>query len=199
MAKDARVFEGYAARYELDLGGDVIEPGAFRQSLAELRAGRDIPLLDSHNPYSVRNVIGHVVSAKEDRRGLWAKIQVIEGVDGDELLHRIRGPGSPVSGLSIGYNVPRGGAQEREDGVRVLNEIEWHELSVTAFPMNLLARIQSVEGEPTRAAAGGAVRPPAESRDEDQDDEPDEDGQVGPPDMDQLDRLRLARLRTRVA
>src|SRR5689334_18254856 len=71
---DARTFEGLASTWDLDLGGDVIHQGAFKKSLAEWKSsGKVLPLLDSHNYFSVLSAVGKLEAAKETKAGLWTK------------------------------------------------------------------------------------------------------------------------------
>jgi HK97 family phage prohead protease len=146
-----REFEGYASTHDLDLGGDRILPGAYEATLRAWRSGRVIPLLDSHDHGgTVRSVLGHVVDLKTDDRGLWAKFHVVDGMDGGELLNRLRA--GSLSGLSIGYRIPPGGASEGDDGARELSAVDVREVSACAFPMNEAARVLAVGGEPTAVA-----------------------------------------------
>ena len=47
---DLGQFQGYAATFgNTDLGNDVVDPGAFKQSLLASRGGK-VPILDHHNP-----------------------------------------------------------------------------------------------------------------------------------------------------
>ena len=161
--KNSRTFEGLAASYALDLVGDVISPGAFQKSLAEWRAGAySVPLVDNHRYDSVRRVLGHMVDAEERSAGLWARFEVVESPNGDELLTQIKS--GSVGSLSIGYHTIRS-EPVQVDGVRVrdLKEIRLNEVSAVVFPANPKALIDrsSVKfagarlAPTTRSAAGG--------------------------------------------
>ena len=66
-------FQGYAAMFgNVDLGNDVVEPGAFEQSLTETGGGK-IPILDHHNP---AQQIGWNLEAREDSIGLFVRGQL---------------------------------------------------------------------------------------------------------------------------
>ena len=95
-------------------------------------------------------MLGHVIQLQEQEHGLYAKFKVVQGVDGDELLNRLRA--GSVSGLSIGYTVPLGGSKRLPGGGRELSTIDLREISAVVFPMCETARITSVEGEKTAAA-----------------------------------------------
>lgn len=145
--EQARTFEGMAAAFSQDLGGDVILPGAFKRTISDWkRSGRILPLLDSHGmggQGGVRAVIGKVLDAKEVSDGVWSKSQLIEGPDGDEVLRRVKG--GYVDGLSIGYKAIQTKAPTEEEQLRgiwrFLKEVAWKELSVCIWPMNPDARI----------------------------------------------------------
>lgn len=143
----ARTFEGLASTWDLDLGGDVIERGAFEETLDEWReSGRVLPLLDSHNWFSVRDAVGRLTDAEETDEGLWTQWKIVPGRDGDEILQRLRpdeDDGQPfIDSMSIGY-VPTRWEFDEETGIRTLKEVELHEVSLVLFPMNPEARIDS--------------------------------------------------------
>jgi phage head maturation protease len=50
-----------------------------------------------------------------------------------------------IRGLSIGYDVPAGGAPIDDAGVRNLSELKLWEVSIVTFPMNEAATISSVK------------------------------------------------------
>lgn len=137
----ARTFEGLASTWDLDLGMDVIHPGAFADTIKEWkRSGKTMPLLDSHNYGSVLSVVGKLVDAKETKAGLWTKWEVIGGDDGDKILERLRA--GVIDSMSIGY-VPKAfdfSEEEDDDGpgmlVRNLRKVELKEVSLVVFPMN---------------------------------------------------------------
>jgi HK97 family phage prohead protease len=150
LDEEARTFEGLASTWDRDLGDDVIKPGAFKKTIRDWKAaGRVLPLLDSHNWFSVRDAVGKLIDAKEVDEGLWTKWRIVPGADGDEIMHRLRsdeeGGGPFVDSMSIGYRAIKWEMDEDEDGIeiRVLKQIELHEVSLVLFPMNPEARIDS--------------------------------------------------------
>lgn len=149
---ERRTFEGLAATWDLDLGGDIIKKGAFRGTLAQWkRSGRVLPLLDSHSWFSIRHGVGRMVEAKETDEGLWTKWRIVPGADGDEIINRLRPDvdgSSFIDSMSIGYRALRWEMIEEDDedaelkvGTRILKEIELHEVSLVLFPMNPAARV----------------------------------------------------------
>lgn len=144
--EDARTFTGLASTWDLDLGGDVIHPGAFKRTLDHWNgSGKNLPLIDQHNYGSVRAVVGKMTDGKETDDGLEAEFKIIDGPDGDEILRRVKG--GFIDGLSIGYEavkVEYPDSEEEAQGVmRHLKEVKLHEVSVVIWPMNEGARIDT--------------------------------------------------------
>jgi len=81
-------FEGYASTFgNVDQGGDLIEPGAFRESVGKARTeGWSIPMLWQHDQ---REPIGVWRDIFEDDRGLFVRGQLI--MDGDPVAQRAYG------------------------------------------------------------------------------------------------------------
>ena len=157
LDEEARTFSGLAATWDLDLGGDVIEPGAFKRTLKNWkRSKRVLPLLDSHNGQSVRSVVGKLMDAEETTKGLNTTFEMIDGPDGDEVFRRVKG--GYVDGLSIGYSAVQVRYPETEEeqamGVyRFLKEVKLREVSVVLWPMNPEARIDTATAKALLMAA----------------------------------------------
>lgn len=144
-----RTIEGYGAAFSLDLGGDLIQPGAFTRTLAEWRAKKyPIPLLDMHDSSSIRKILGSLIDAKEDKQGLFCTFEVANDVDGDACFSKTQD--GHVDGLSIGYRPVRWrdpGPEGRLRGIdRILDDVDLREISVVMWPMNTDARITRVSG-----------------------------------------------------
>lgn len=142
----ARRFSGLASTWEKDLGNDVIHKGAFKKTLSDWRNSKTktIPLLDSHDRWSVDSVLGKMIDASETTQGLEAEFEMRETEKALEALAAIEG--GFVSGLSIGYEPvefkyekPEGGSMW--DTIRHLTEVKLREVSLCVFPMNEGARV----------------------------------------------------------
>lgn len=134
-------FAGYAAVFgNVDLGGDVILPGAFERTLADhKKRGVTPPLLWSHDTHVV---LGRVNDLREDRKGLYAEARLSLGTTaGAETYALLRD--RAVGGMSIGYSTVREDAGDRR--ARLLKEIELYEVSLVAVPMNPDARVTAVK------------------------------------------------------
>jgi uncharacterized protein len=180
-----RIIVGYSSTWDLDLGGDKIERGSFARSIAAWKAGeREIALVDTHDSGSVRNVLGRLVDAEEDAKGLLTRFELVDGDDAAEALYRI--DAGAVRGLSIGYRLPKEAVQVDDDtGIRIISEVELEEVSLVLFPMNPKAVITRIGGK--MVGRKHEPRKPLRLRPDTVPDftssETDEDKLVDPPDM----------------
>ena len=137
-------FEGYASTFgNEDSYGDVIKRGAFKQTLEQRGPGR-IAMLYSHDQCAP---IGKWLEMSEDKKGLKVVGEITPGHTVAANAYASLKHGA-MSGLSIGYTVPKGGADtgENEDQ-RILKKIDLVEISVVARPANDLARVTAVKSE----------------------------------------------------
>lgn len=140
-ADESGVFEGYASVFNgVDSYGDTILPGAYK---ATLKAARKSPILMlySHNP---RDVIGKWHEMVEDERGLYVKGEFTPGHTLAADVYRNMKFGA-ISGLSIGYMIPEGGAKREQDGRRIIKKIDLFEISVVSMPADSAARVDDVK------------------------------------------------------
>ncbi len=133
-------FSGYASLFrEVDLGRDMVEPGAFAASLARRGAG-GVRMLFQHDP---AQPIGVWEELREDGRGLFARGRIATGsAKGREVMALMRE--GALDGLSIGFKTVRAKADSRT-GVRRILEADLWEISVVTFPMLPGARVGSVK------------------------------------------------------
>jgi HK97 family phage prohead protease len=137
---DEGLLEGYAAVFgNVDLGGDLIEPGAFTKTIQE--TGGKVPILWSHDR---EQPIGVSSTLEQDRKGLLVtgqlNMDVQKGREARSLLQQ-----GAFAGLSIGYKTIK---PIYEAGVRHLKELALKEFSPVVFPMNPLA-LASVKADGT--------------------------------------------------
>jgi HK97 family phage prohead protease len=139
---------GYASRFGIaDGGGDVVEAGAYCDSLARASAeGRAVRMLWQHDPCQV---IGVWDVVREDKHGLWVEGRLLDGVARAREAAALIEAGA-LDGLSIGYTVKR--AVKDREGRRVLKELELWEVSLVTFPMLPSARV-GAKADPLRAIA----------------------------------------------
>lgn len=147
-------FEGYASTFgNVDFGGDLVEPGAFIESVVKAKKeSRLIPMLWQHDQ---SEPIGVWTDISEDAKGLFVRGQLI--LEGDLTAQRAYGKlkAKALGGMSIGYRVPMGGAEqdEKRPGVTRLKKIDLREMSLVTMPMNIHAKITDVKS----LLAGGSL------------------------------------------
>ena len=136
---DSGSFEGYASIFgNVDLGGDVIERGAFK----EIVKGRDgkVKVLNQHR---TSDPIG-VAEVKQDDKGLSFQGQLILEAPAGRAAYALM-KGGALDGMSIGYDVLPGGGKVLESGIRQLTGLKLWEISPVTFGMNPLAGIEGVK------------------------------------------------------
>ena len=135
-------FEGYAATYgNTDLGNDIIQAGAFDESLRD-RPAVAIKCLWQHD---TRKPVGTYAEFRSDSKGLWCKGKLLLSTQGGKEAHEFMKAGA-IDSLSIGYRV-REYRIDRDNEVRIIEKAELMEVSLVTFPMNPEARIMGVKGE----------------------------------------------------
>jgi HK97 family phage prohead protease len=139
---DSGTFTGYASTYggPPDLVGDIIEPGAFAQSIAS--QGKGYPLLWSHR---TDEPIG-LAKVSDDAKGLVVNGSLVLADPAAQRAHTHL-KANTVRGMSIGYDIPRGQGKVTysDDGTRTLKEIKLYEISLVAIPANPKAQVTSVK------------------------------------------------------
>jgi len=140
---DAGTFVGVASTYSnRDLQDDVVEQGAFTKSLLEKNG--EFPLLWQHD---LRTPVG-IVKARDSARGLEVSGElVLETEKGREAYALLKK--GVVRGLSIGFDLLK---KTYRDGVRHLQEIRLHEVSLVTIGANPLAQVVAVKAADTPVA-----------------------------------------------
>lgn len=106
---EAGSFTAYASVFGVkDSYGDVVEPGAFANTLALWKAkGRPIPLLFGHNNKDPDYFIGSVVEASEDSKGLLVRCQIDTSTAKGATVHKLVKSGL-LAEMSFMYRVTDG-------------------------------------------------------------------------------------------
>ena len=143
------IIEGFASTYgNTDLGGDIVEKGAFKQTL--LHKQGIVPLLLDHG-YNTRDVAG-VAMLEDQDKGLYMKAEMpLEDPEVNAAYKKIKfmlDRGAKM-GLSIGYDTIK--SMPGEDGTRLLKEVALHEVSITPFPMNTEAQIMAAKSRKSKS------------------------------------------------
>ncbi len=150
---DSGSIAGYGSVFgNVDQGFDVVEPGAFDKTLKE----RGLPKMLWGHDFQLPP-IGKWETAKEDDYGLLLKGKLnLDMQLGNEVHSALKM--ETLEGLSIGYITED--ADFDRHGVQHLKEVVLFEVSVVTFPMNELARVDSVKdrmaqsSNPKRVLAG---------------------------------------------
>ncbi len=144
-------FTGYGAVFgNVDLNGDVIMPGAFRDTIAE-RKGRALPMHFNHGIPELggRRGVGSWHAVSEDSTGVEVKGRLagMNTETGRYLFEQVRE--GAVPGLSIGFKVASGGAtfgtKAASGARRTLTKLHLSEISLVDDPCNTLALIREVK------------------------------------------------------
>lgn len=140
---EAASVEGYVSVFGVvDAYGDVIEPGAFKASLAKHSESGTAPaMLWQHNPDWP---IGVWTSMEEDDHGLKMSGNLADTALGRDTSSLLRM--KAITGASIGY-VPKVWEIDKESGLRNLKEIDLWEASLVTFPANEEARVEARAAE----------------------------------------------------
>lgn len=133
-------FTGLASTPDLDRSADVIEPGAWAQTLAawQARGGR-IPLLYLHRQ---DDPIGAITNASATGRGLEVAGQIAIATPTGAIAYELAKVGG--LSLSIGYVIPAGGATV-VGNVRHIHAIDLYEVSLVPIADNPAAVVSSVK------------------------------------------------------
>lgn len=144
-------FEGYASLFNRpDLGGDVVLPGAFRDSLRQ-RGARGIRMLYQHDPAEPVGVWTHM---EEDMHGLFVRGRLATDVRrAREILALMRA--GALDGLSIGFRAISA-RREAKAGPRRLARIDLWEISIVTFPLLPGARVTQVKA-PARPSLESSI------------------------------------------
>jgi len=122
------VIEGYASLWGVaDLNGDVVQAGAFADSLARTGAS-GVRMLNQHD---ARAPVGIWDEVREDARGLFVRGR-IEDWSPEARFAAALSRARAMDGLSIGYRTARARRQGR---LRILSGVELWEVSLVTFPM----------------------------------------------------------------
>jgi HK97 family phage prohead protease len=126
--------EGYVSVFNnVDLGNDVVLPGAFKKTLGDwARARQPLPLIADHN-LTTDGVIGSVADAKEDGHGLWVRARF----SSDQRAQSVRTKmiEGHVRGMSFTYEaIKHYMGSLAGKSVRFLQEIKLFEATITPVP-----------------------------------------------------------------
>lgn len=146
-------FEGYGAVFgNVDAYGDVIQKGAFKETLRDWNKQKKMPpMLVQHGGMMLSDMdalpIGMWEAMSEDDTGLYVKGRLINlDTERGKTIHGAMKEGA-LDGMSIGYRAKEFALGTKPDEPRrTLKKIDLMEVSVVTFPANGKARVASVKG-----------------------------------------------------
>jgi uncharacterized protein len=150
---EGMTFSGYGAVFgNVDAYGDVIQPGAFADTLAAAQKSGVWPaMLLQHGGYGMTSEdmtpIGIWTGLSEDGVGLKVEGKFADTARGREAYALLKmQPRPAIDGLSIGY-IPKDWTQRSkpEEPRRTLKRVDLLEVSLVTFPANGKARVSSVK------------------------------------------------------
>ena len=145
---DEGTFSGIASVYGVeDLGGDVIDKGAFKKTLAE---NPTVPILWQHDAHQV---IGQG-TVKEWQGKIMLEAQLdMEDPTAQKAFGKMKK--KLIKGLSIGFTTIKSTWEELENrSIRHIGELKLWEVSVVTFPMLTSAQVTRVKNaDPDQLAA----------------------------------------------
>jgi HK97 family phage prohead protease len=136
---DSGTFDGYAAIFgNVDLGGDVIERGAFKE-IEKNKEGQVVVLWQhrSDSPIAAAEVTQDDIGLKFRGR------LVLEDPNARRAQAHMKA--NTVRGMSIGFDVMENGYTIMSSGVRLLKALKLWEISLVTFGMNPLAQVAGVK------------------------------------------------------
>lgn len=141
--RDDGTFDGYGSVFNvIDSYRDIVIPGAFAKTIAKHAEQKSAPaLLWQHNTHEP---VGVWDSMSEDEHGLKMVGRLALGTQRGKEAYELLKMGA-VRGLSIGFSVPKGGAEYNDTtDLMMLKEIDLWETSIVTFPANPSAQVTEV-------------------------------------------------------
>lgn len=137
--------EGYASLFggAPDVYGDLVERGAFRETLAEhASGGRKVKLLWQHDASQPIGVWDELI---EDEKGLRVKGRLLTEISPKaQEVHGLLKAGA-IDGLSIGYDPIETAPVAGKPTLRALRKVDLWEVSLVTFPANGGATVTGVK------------------------------------------------------
>lgn len=149
-------FSGYGAVFgNVDAYGDVIAPGAFKDTLKEAQDSGIWPaMLSQHGGFDAQSntPIGVWTVLDEDAKGLRVEGQLADTPRGREAYTLLKMQPRPAyNGLSIGYYpIEWTNRSKPDEPRRTLKKVKLGEISLVTFPANDKARVGQVKGMPDK-------------------------------------------------
>lgn len=158
-------FSGYGAVFgNVDSYGDVIQKGAFKESLTRAKRAKQWPSMLMHHGGGMfggdPTPVGIWTEMREDDVGLFVEGKLAPTARGIEAYQLLKmEPRPAITGLSIGYLAKEWSVRTKpDDPRRTLKAVELLEVSLVTMPANPKARVQAVKSDLTIRDAEKALR-----------------------------------------
>lgn len=139
------IFEGYASVFGVvDSDGDIIEPGAFAQTLKS--QSRAVAMFFNHRRNEIP--VGKWLNLAEDARGLHVRGELTPGNPQSEALKAAMLHGT-VGGMSVGFSAAKGDLTPIATGYSFSNVSRLSEISICTFPANEHATVSALKSMDT--------------------------------------------------
>lgn len=166
VTTDEMIFSGYGAVFgNVDSYGDVIQKGAFKDTLRDAKKSDNWPaMLMQHGGWGMgaddMTPVGIWTSMEEDDIGLKVEGKLADTARGREAYGLLKmSPRPAITGMSIGYMAKEFILGTKpEEPRRTLKRVDLMEVSLVTFPANGKARVQSVKSDLTIRIAEQALR-----------------------------------------
>ena len=135
-------FSGYGSIFHNeDSYGDIVRPGAFKNSLSQWAGKTRLPPMLWQHRHS--EPIGVFTNMEEDEKGLYVEGRLlIDDISQAKAVYALLKE-RVLGGMSIGYREI--GTRKNEDGTLDLLELDLWEVSIVTFPANEAATVDSVK------------------------------------------------------
>lgn len=138
---DQGIFTGHASVFGVvDLENDVVEPGAFAESISTGTAAGGVLIFAQHE--DKKEPLGKTLELREDAMGLFVKAQISDTAAGRDYRQLVKD--GVLDQMSIGYIAQDYNIDQQ--GVRHLRKVDLLEISIVNYPANTQARIESYKG-----------------------------------------------------
>lgn len=145
-------FSGYGAVFgNVDSYGDMIQKGAFKETLTRSKRGKQWPAMLMHHGGGMfggdPTPVGIWTDMHEDDVGLYVEGKLAPTTRGIEAYQLLKmEPRPAITGLSIGYLAKEWSVRTKpDDPRRTLKSVELIEVSLVTMPANPKARVQAVK------------------------------------------------------
>lgn len=153
-------FTGYASVFgNKDAYGDVVQPGAFKETLADWEAAKEnLPVLWGHDMGDPFSNIGVVTAAEEDERGLKVTAQLdLENPKAAQVYRLLQK--RAVGQMSFAYDVLEGhSVKEGDEEYYSLDRLKLYEVSIVPIGANQETEILAVKAAAQWPAVEKALR-----------------------------------------